>query len=106
MSKNLKLIITEATNHCQNLRRDVKILVPKSTITQAYSAFMESTGTVKKKVQYADKTLTLAMGEISGVSDQHYDTVYVINPQEMEDDVLEEIKAIPNKDGLLICVKL
>lgn len=106
MSKNLELIINEAVNHNEEQLRSVNIIVPKNLKSQAYSIFIKRTGHIKWAFNDNGEKLKLSVAQISAESDIHYDTVYLINPQDIEDQVLKEIKMIPDADGLLICAKV
>jgi|VirMetMinimDraft_7_1064189.scaffolds.fasta_scaffold22451_6 hypothetical protein len=102
----LEIVIKTAVNHCLNLGRDTIIIVPTNLRTQAYSVFVQNYQEKKWSYNTGKGLLTLAVAEIKGEATPHYESVFIINPQDIEDSVLNEVKMIPVTDGLTICAKV
>ena len=102
----LEVAIQTAVNHCLSLERDTIIFVPNNLKTQAYGLFVKDK--IEKKWSYktGKGILTLAAAEISDKALPHYESVFVFNPQDIEDSVLNEVRMIPVVDGLMICVEV
>jgi len=114
MSKKLNIVMEEAEHHWIEHKRSVIIFVPNSMIMQAYAVFNNNKASPKYVHISADssKSMTISADKAYGQSIKHYDTdtIYIINPQDMDDKLLKELKSFVDiKKGtapMLICVKI
>jgi len=106
MSKQLEIVIKDAKRHHEENNVDVVIFIPKELSTQSYYIFNKEYDTKKHCFHTEHGKIKIAVAQISGESDQHYHTVYIINPQDIEDRVLNELKMVPDTKGIVYCVKV
>ena len=104
----LQLAINMAINHCVSQKRDTIILVPKSMKTQAYGAFVMGKSEKRWWYMIGENKLKLQVCALQASGDQHYDTMFIINPHQIECEIaLKEAKMIPVAyTGLTVCVEV
>lgn len=85
----------------------VIIYVPPKMYKEALSCFRNGICPENSTIDlYPKSRMRLRKAIISCEAMAHIDIVYVINPNEIEDRVLNEIKMTPTKDGVLYHVYL
>jgi hypothetical protein len=106
--KNLETVLKDVESHYRRNKRKTIVFVPPSIRTQAYAIWTKMSQGEPAWDLY-DGHLSLAVAaESEGRAYFHYDTMYVINPQEISSELLESMKIVMThgRNPLTICVNL
>ena len=83
-------------NSCLKYDRDVAIVVPKPIYEEIYQAMNYGRFPKKNIDQWDGNHAKLFIAQISGEGTQHYNTVFVVNPNDIEEIVMKELVALPD----------
>ena len=100
----LEVAIFDAKTHSITHGRDTVIFVPKDLYTQCYGIFVKEFLVKGPIVQLDGIQCRLAVeGELVA---KQYDSLFILNPQDFDEAVLNSVMKAPVDGGLVVCVKI
>lgn len=100
----LEVAIFDAKTHSITHRRNTVIFVPKDLYTQCYGIFVKDLPVKGPIVQLDGVMCRLAVeGEIVN---KQYESLFILNPQDFNEDILNGVMKVPVDGGLVVCVKI
>ena len=96
----IRKIMNQAYNQYDE-DHSVIIFVPEEMYEEAMYCFRNGVSNSDTVKQYPRKNMVLKVALFPHVNIEHFDIVYVINPNEIPPKALKIIKAVPCSDGVL-----